>query len=81
MPLCPAQVRRLTTPDGGVREYRWVHELSYVDDAGRTHTFNAIQCLQTEADRRRTFAWLTDWRDAGQRHRDCRTRRTKPLDD
>jgi hypothetical protein len=62
LPLCPAQVRRLTTPDGGVREYRWVNELSYVDDQGRAHTFNAIQCLQTEADRRRTFAWLTDWR-------------------
>lgn len=59
--LCPGQVRRLTTPDGGVREYRWVNTLSYVDDAGRMHRFNAIQCLQTEADQHRAFAWLTNW--------------------
>ncbi len=59
--LCPGQVRRLTTPEGRELEYRWVNELSYVDDAGRPHTFNAIQCVQTQADRRTTFAWLTDW--------------------
>jgi hypothetical protein len=59
--LCPAQVRRLTTPAGRELEYRWVNALSYVDDQNHTHTFNAIQCLQTEADQRRTFAWLTDW--------------------
>ena len=59
--LCPGQVRRLTTPEGRELEYRWVNELSYVDDQGRPHTFHAIQCIQTEAGQRRTFAWLTDW--------------------
>ncbi len=61
LPLGPGQVRRLYTPDGRHLEYRWVNELSYRDDQGRPHTFNAIQCVQTQADQRSTFAWLTDW--------------------
>jgi hypothetical protein len=60
--LCPGQVRRLTTPEGRELEYRWVNDLAYVDDQGRVHTLSAIPCLQTEADRRTPFAWLTDWR-------------------
>ena len=59
--LCPGQVRRLCTPDGRDLEYRWVNGLSYVDDQGRTHAFNAIQCIQTQAGQRTTFAWITDW--------------------
>jgi hypothetical protein len=59
--LCPGQVRRMDTPDGCHLEYRWVNGLSYVDDEGRTHTFNAIQCIQTKDDERTTFAWITDW--------------------
>jgi len=59
--LCPRQVRRMDTPDGRHLEYRWVNGLSYRDDAGRTHTFDAIQCIQTEADQQTTFAWVTDW--------------------
>lgn len=59
--LCPGQVRRLRTPDKRELEYRWVNELSYIDDQGRPHTFSAIQCIQTQADQRTTFAWLTDW--------------------
>jgi hypothetical protein len=59
--LCPGQVRRMTTPDGRHLEYRWVNGLSYVDDEGRTHTFNAIQCIQTQDEERTTFAWITDW--------------------
>jgi hypothetical protein len=60
--LCPGQVRRQTTPDGRELQYRWVNELSYVDDQGRPHTLSAIQCVQTQGDQRTTFAWLTDWR-------------------
>jgi hypothetical protein len=60
--LGPGQVRRLSTPDGRELEYRWVNELSYVDDQDRPHTCNAIQCVQTQGDQRTTFAWLTDWR-------------------
>jgi hypothetical protein len=59
--LCPEQVRRLRTPDGRDLEYRWVNGLSYVDDQGRTHTFNAIQCIQTQDGQQTTFAWITDW--------------------
>jgi len=59
--LCPGQVRRLTTPDGRQLEYRWVNSLSYVDDQNRPHSFNAIQCQQTEGDQHTTFAWITDW--------------------
>lgn len=59
--LCPGQVRRQTTPDGRELEYRWVNGLSYVDDEGRPHTFNALQCVQTQGDRRTLFAWITDW--------------------
>lgn len=59
--LCPGQVRRLHTPDGRDLEYRWVNGLSYTDDQGRSHTFNAIQCQQTQGDQHTTFAWITDW--------------------
>jgi len=59
--LCPEQVRRIRTPDGRDLEYRWVNGLSYVDDQGRPHTFNAIQCLQLEEGQQSTFAWITDW--------------------
>lgn len=59
--LCPAQVRRLRTPDERELEYRWINGLSYVDDQDRPHTFSAIQCVQIQADQRTTFAWLTDW--------------------
>jgi len=59
--LCPGQVRRLDTPDGRHLEYRWVNGLSYTDDQGRSHTFDAIQCRQTQGDTCTTFAWITDW--------------------
>ncbi len=59
--LCPGQVRRMETPDGRHLEYRWVNGLSYVDDEGRRHTFDAIQCIQTRDEERTTFAWVTDW--------------------
>lgn len=59
--LCPENVRRMTTPDQRELEYRWVNGLSYVDDQGRSHTFDAIQCQQTQGDQRTTFAWITNW--------------------
>lgn len=59
--LCPEQVRRLTTPDKRELEYRWVNGLSYVDDQGRSHTFDAIACQETQGDRHTTFSWITDW--------------------
>ena len=61
----PAGRRKVAKIPGHTRrqlEYRWVNELSYVDDQGRPHTFNAIQCVQTQGEQRTTFAWLTAWR-------------------
>jgi hypothetical protein len=56
-------------PNGGVHQlYRWVHDLSYQDDEGRTWTFHAILCEETvektEAGQiiteTTTYAWITD---------------------
>ena len=46
---------------GGVHQvYRWVHDLSYRDDQGRTWCFNAIECKETVSGETTTFAWITD---------------------
>ncbi|MFQ5479574.1 MAG: hypothetical protein ACE5E4_13275 [Candidatus Binatia bacterium] len=58
---CPEQVSRIRLPDGTDLEYRWINSLSYEDDQGRRHTFNAIQCRQTVKDECKTFAWITDF--------------------
>jgi len=60
--LCPQQVRRIHKPDGRELEYRWVNGLSYQDDQGRTHTFDAVQCRQTHKGQTTTFAWITNFR-------------------
>lgn len=57
----PQQVVTLTTPDGIIQEYRWMNDLSYTDDQGRTWTFHALQLVETTADgTTTTFAWITD---------------------
>jgi len=58
---CPEQVLRIRLPDETDLKYRWINGLSYEDDQGRRHTFNAIQCHQTKADEHKTFAWITDF--------------------
>ena len=58
---CPEQVFRIRLPDRTDLEYRWINGLSYEDDHGRRHTFNAIQCRQTVAEVCKTFAWITDF--------------------
>jgi hypothetical protein len=58
--LCPQNRREERTPDGAHQVYRWVHDLSYQDDEGRTWTFHAIVCEETVADKTTTFAWITD---------------------
>jgi hypothetical protein len=61
--LCPGNVRELTFQRGTqtMRQvYRWVKDLSYTDDAGRTWTFHALQCQETIADQTTTFVWLTN---------------------
>lgn len=61
--LCPANRRELTCQRGPhtVRQvYRWVRDVSYTDDAGRTWTFHVVQCEETIGDQTTTFVWLTD---------------------
>ena len=58
--LCPEN-RLEHRPAEGVRQiYRWVHDLSYQDDDGRTWTFTALGCQETINDQTTRFAWITD---------------------
>jgi hypothetical protein len=59
--LCPASLCRQRLPDKTERVLRWVNDLEYTDDKGRTHRFSAIVCLETAPDgSTRTFAWITN---------------------
>lgn len=58
--LCPEN-RLEHRPRAGVQQvYRWVHDLSYQDDEGRTWRFHAITCDETVDGESKTFAWITD---------------------
>jgi len=59
--LCPENVFERTLPNGTRQVYRWVRQLSYVDDQGRRWQFYALQCEETSKDGDTTlFAWITD---------------------
>jgi hypothetical protein len=58
--LCPENILERTTPQGAHQVYRWVHDLSYRDDQGRTWRFNAIECKETIDGETTTVAWITD---------------------
>jgi hypothetical protein len=59
--LCPEQRVELVTPAQVRQVYRWVHDLSYTDSAGRPWTFTAIQGEEIHADGTRgLWAWVTD---------------------
>jgi hypothetical protein len=59
--LCPEQEVEIQTPGGDRLAYRWVNHLSYVDKAGRTWTFTAIQYEGTlKSGEKEFWAWLTD---------------------
>jgi hypothetical protein len=59
--LCPENVRRLHLPDGTRQVFRWVHDLSYVDDQKRRWTFHALDCTETSpTGDEHYFAWITD---------------------
>jgi hypothetical protein len=60
LPLCPENTLERTTPAGAHQVYRWVHDLSYQDDQGRTWRFHALQCQETVADQTTTLAWITN---------------------
>jgi len=60
-PLCPENSRTLRTPTNHVQVYRWVRDLSYVDDQNRTWTFHAVECTETSpSGAAQHFAWITD---------------------
>ncbi len=60
LPLCPRNHLRRQQDDGSHQEYRWVHDLSYVDDQGRRWHFHALQCLETSSQGDVTrYAWIT----------------------
>jgi hypothetical protein len=59
--LCPEQKVEIETPEGDRLVYRWVNDLSYVDTAGRTWVFTAIQYEGTLNNGEKQFwAWLTN---------------------
>jgi hypothetical protein len=57
--LCPENTLERTLPKGGRQVYRWVHDLSYMDDQNRTWKFDGVQCEETIANETTTFAWIT----------------------
>lgn len=58
--LCPEQRVEVRTPVGVRQVYRWVHDLSYTDSAGRPWTFTALQCEETDrAGLTTLWAWVT----------------------
>jgi hypothetical protein len=57
--LCPDNTLQRVTPEGAAQVYRWLHDLSYVDDQKRMWTFNALQCQETMNGQTTTFAWIT----------------------
>jgi hypothetical protein len=58
--LCPDNCREHQPQEGVQQVYRWVHDLTYTDDDGRTWTFTALQCQETVDKETTTFAWITD---------------------
>lgn len=60
LPLCPRQVLERQLPDGTRQVYRWVHDLSYVDDDKRRWSFHALECVETSPTGTVThYAWVT----------------------
>ena len=58
---CPDQHVVQVTPRGVRQVYRWMHDLTYTDSAGRTWTFTGVQCVETRPDgSKTTWAWLTN---------------------
>ena len=43
------------------QHFAWVQGLEYTDDQKRHHRFNALQCLERDGNRRRRFAWMTNF--------------------
>jgi len=60
LPLRPRQVLERCLPDGTRRVFRWMHDLSYVDDQKRRWSFHALECVETSPSGTVThYAWVT----------------------
>lgn len=60
LPLCPRQILERLLPNGTRQLYRWVHDLSYVDDQNRCWHFHALECVETSKEGTVThYAWVT----------------------
>jgi hypothetical protein len=58
--LCPDQRVERTTPQGLRQVYRWVNGLRYTDSAGRTWSFHAIACTETNPEGEKSeWSWVT----------------------
>lgn len=56
------QNRKALPQAGGLRQsFAWVEGLEHTDDQKRRHRFNVLQCLEQDGQRRRLFAWLTNF--------------------
>lgn len=61
LPLCPDNRLEFQTPEGERQVYRWVRDLSYVDDEGRSWCFHAIECrVKLPNGEEKYFAWITN---------------------
>jgi len=61
--LVPENTLSMKLVDGTEQLYRWVNDLSYKDDRGRSHVFSAFSCQEKQRDgTTRFFAWITDHR-------------------
>jgi hypothetical protein len=58
--LCPENQVVRTTPEGVRQVYRWVNDLRYTDSDGRTWTFQAIACTETDREGGQSeWSWIT----------------------
>jgi hypothetical protein len=59
--LCPENQLHCTPANDPHQEFAWVNRLSYQDTDNREHTFDAIECTETDAETVHHFAWITNF--------------------
>ena len=59
--LCPENQLHRTPANDPHQEFDWVNRLSYQDSDNREHTFDAIECTETDGATVHHFAWITNF--------------------
>jgi hypothetical protein len=59
--MCPENRKPHDPTEGCHQEFAWMEGLSYVDDQGREHVFNALECREEKGDQQHFFAWITNF--------------------